>query len=206
MSKLSEEQLDELVYIYSGLTPRTRMTELECDTKGDLRALFCLEAAKCFRLCPSRAQGLAPDMSNSHTIARQLGMPLEEMRPCRRGGCVADEGSYPSPHMTMPLVGLGTEPGLAAAMTQPEEETQRTPMKRSASSVELELTPKELTPNELTPLGAGPSDVNTDNTSPTKGPDPEQAPEQVAPTLAPNLWSAPALGMIATPVLPVLFD
>ena len=128
-------------------------------------------------------------------------MPLDEMKPSRRGGGVADAGSYPVPHIAMPLVGLGTEPALAAAMTQPEEETQRTPLKRSASFAELELTPSEhkaASPPSKSPLGTGPSDVNADNTSPTKGADPQQAPEQVAPIVAPNSLSAAALGMHAT--------
>jgi len=72
------------MFITCGLIPRARVVDLDCANKGQLRHVVKMEADRLFRAFPRRFDGFALNFQNSHIIAKQLGMPDQEMSPDRR--------------------------------------------------------------------------------------------------------------------------
>ena len=71
-----EEVIDELLFIVGGLTPATRIVDLQCERKRDLREMFVNEAVCMQRIYPTRLSTLAGDLENTAVVAMHLGIPI----------------------------------------------------------------------------------------------------------------------------------
>ena len=74
ISSLSDDQVDCLVYMASGIKPTTRISDLACKTKGELRDAIFQEAGRLKRTQPERQLGLASDFNNVVAEAIRLGL------------------------------------------------------------------------------------------------------------------------------------
>ena len=115
-----EEVIDELLFIVGGLTPATRIVDLQRERKRDVREMFIKEAVRMQRICPTRLSTLAGDLENTAVVAMHLGAPMEEMLPSRRlqrGQCL----SLPTETLSVLAPTLGT--GAAVAPSAPPSPT-----------------------------------------------------------------------------------
>lgn len=113
VSQLDEDTVDETIYCYSRLTGATRIHDLGCETKGELRDAFAREVCRILATTPHHLAGLAPDLQNSLQIAVDLGYPATEISPQRRATML----------MHSPAKGLRTSaPSPPQLSTRPEPE------------------------------------------------------------------------------------
>ena len=79
-----EDTIDELVYTVTSWRPSIRVKDLGASTKSDLCELVKGDSERIIRTFPTRYEGLAHDLSNVTMHAFKLGLPLEDIAPCRR--------------------------------------------------------------------------------------------------------------------------
>jgi hypothetical protein len=84
LAQVDDDTLDELVYIRTGLLPSTRITDLRCRTKGELRNTIANEGRRTMLSYPDRLTPLARNFSNTAEVAQRYGMPIKEFCPNRR--------------------------------------------------------------------------------------------------------------------------
>ena len=81
LSLLGEDETDALVFLVSGIRPTTRVSDLNCRTKGALRTIVSTEARRVMKAQPERLVGLAHDLSNLFQEALRLGYKLRDFPP-----------------------------------------------------------------------------------------------------------------------------
>ena len=79
LSLLEEAETDCLVYVISGIKPCTRISDLHCRTKGQLRDAIAGEARRVAAAQPERLRGLAHDLSNVVREALRLGFDADDL-------------------------------------------------------------------------------------------------------------------------------
>ena len=99
LSRLSEMELDALIFVLSGISPSTKIADLDCKTKGELRQLIATEGKRVQKAQPERLAPLAHDLSNVVQVALQLGMSQTDLpRDAEELGMVLlQDASYATP-------------------------------------------------------------------------------------------------------------
>ena len=79
LALLDEVQTDCLFYIVTGVPPGSRLADLQCKTKGDLRKAFVKEARRLSRCEPQRLKRLSHYLRNIVGEAVRLGYGVENL-------------------------------------------------------------------------------------------------------------------------------
>ena len=84
--QLTEEAVDMLVFVLSGVLPNTKVCDLGCTTKAEARAAIRSQYMVKMAKNRSRLSGLSEELGNIATIALRLGYPTNlfspELRAC----------------------------------------------------------------------------------------------------------------------------
>ena len=73
LSQLSEEAMDCLGYILHGVSPDTKVLDMGCSNKGDIRESLRTQFMVKSRKNPNRLALLGEDLDNLHIVAARLG-------------------------------------------------------------------------------------------------------------------------------------
>ena len=96
-SQLSEEEVDCLVFILTGVAPDTRLTDIGCVTKGDLRDSLRAQYNVKNRKNPTRLQVMGSELDNLVVVAHKMGYPMRLFTSAARSHlCYLSDAGSPS--------------------------------------------------------------------------------------------------------------
>ena len=84
ISHLSEEAVDCLVYILCGVSPDTKVADMGCSTKGEIRENLRCQFMVKSRKKPNRLAVLGDELDNLHIVAARLGYSMALFTPNTR--------------------------------------------------------------------------------------------------------------------------
>ena len=83
-SQLCEEEVDCLIYVLCGVLPDTRMHDIGCYTKGEVRDALRTQYQVKNKKNPNRLQVLGSELDNLVLVAHKLGYPMRLFSPNAR--------------------------------------------------------------------------------------------------------------------------
>ena len=81
ISNLSEDEVDMLIYLLTSVKAETRISDLQCATKYELRELLVRESMRLLTAQPERLTSLSSDLTNVARVAYDHGYPVSSMSP-----------------------------------------------------------------------------------------------------------------------------
>lgn len=132
LAVLSEEQVDMLCFLLCTVKPDTKVADLQCSNKHELRECLLREHLRLITAQPERLSSLASDLSNIEIIAHSHGYPISLMTPdtvayiCRVTGGSSGEAGTAQPDIQQQV------PRVKAAST-----LTSAPMKRGSAQLAL---------------------------------------------------------------------
>ena len=128
LSQLSDEEIDLLLYILTGISPMTRPVDLGAGTKREAREAARLQSQVKARKQPERLRHLTEDLDNLGVVAMRLGYAPEWLSPDLRRQYNAARERAGMAQQSMWTGGIGDTPKKAAlAIENPEAEAEPEP-------------------------------------------------------------------------------
>ena len=133
LALLDEVQIDCLIFIVTGAKPTTRISDLGCKTKGQLRDALVREALRIARAHPERKTGLGADLKNAVTEALRLGYDSFDLPPAEQATIRAEPVPAPIMDVSSDRPQAITDAADAAHARQPRSRFKR-PLALTCSS------------------------------------------------------------------------
>ena len=103
LSQIDDVQTDCLLYMICGMKPTTRISDLCCKNKGELKGCIKLEAKRIQKAQPERMSGLAHDLNNVVQEAVRLGFDINDLPDGARSAFLPHPAKGPSLQNTLSI-------------------------------------------------------------------------------------------------------